>query len=133
MMRHSYRSGSPGRKLSRRVLLAASGSTGVLAACGRPGRSGSTARPAGGSAPSAPKAGGHLNVSMPADPFDFDPTGKPSENTNAIRPAYDSLLSFKTGSDVAPADTILEPAIAERWESPDGQTFIFHLRQGRHE
>jgi len=67
---------------------------------------------------------------MPADPFDFDPTGKPSENQNAIRPAYDSLLSFETGPDVKPADEILQSGVAEKWESPDGQTYIFHLQSG---
>jgi peptide/nickel transport system substrate-binding protein len=67
---------------------------------------------------------------MPADPYDFDPTGKPSENQNAIKPAYDSLLSFKTGPGVNPADMILQPGIADKWESPDGQTYIFHLREG---
>jgi peptide/nickel transport system substrate-binding protein len=114
------------RRVKRRALLASSGSVAVLAACHQQGGANSGTSGAAGK----PKTGGHLNVAMPADPYDFDPTGKPSENQNAIKPAYDSLLSYKTGPGVNPAEMILQPAIAEKWESPDGQTYIFHLRQG---
>jgi ABC-type transport system substrate-binding protein len=114
------------RRIGRRALLATSGSVALLAACRQQG--GTSSSPSGAS--NKPVTGGRLNVSMPADPFDFDPTGKPSENQNAIKPVYDSLLAYKTGPGVNPADIVLQPGIAETWESPDGQTYIFHLRQG---
>jgi ABC-type transport system substrate-binding protein len=115
------------QRVSRRGVLAASGAAALLAACGG---SSKTASKASSGQAQAPKTGGQLNVAWPVDPFDFDPTGKPSENTNAIKPAYDSLLTFKAGPDVKTSDEILQPGIAQKWESPDGQTFIFHMQPG---
>ena len=112
----------------RRVLGVALSGAGAaaLAACSK--RNGSQVSSSNKSG--TPKYGGQLNVALPADPYDFDPTSKPKENSNAIKPAYDSLLSLKTTPDVDAAATVLQPGLAERWEAPDGQTFTFHLTQG---
>jgi peptide/nickel transport system substrate-binding protein len=56
--------------------------------------------------------------------------GKGTPNVNGIRHAYSSLLQFKNGPNVKYGELTLEPALAEKWETPDGQTFTFHLRKG---
>jgi peptide/nickel transport system substrate-binding protein len=66
---------------------------------------------------------------MNDDPSDVDPTHKPTENKEPMRMSYDSLLSLKTGSGVGPTDLVLQPGLADSWETPDGQTFTFHLNQ----
>ena len=115
---------------NRRRFLASTSLPALLTACAVRGGSRSTGISGATARSSTPRTGGKLNVSLPADPFDFDPTGKPSENQNAIRPVYDSLLSFKTGPGVKPAEETLQPGVAQSWETPDGQTYIFHLQPG---
>jgi len=39
-------------------------------------------------------------------------------------------LRHKVGADVPPGAFIVEPDLAERWETPNDTTYIFHLRQG---
>jgi peptide/nickel transport system substrate-binding protein len=48
----------------------------------------------------------------------------------ALSFVYNKLLRHKVGPDVPPGTFIVEPDLAERWESPDDTTYIFHLRQG---
>ena len=43
---------------------------------------------------------------------------------------YSKLLRHKVGGDVQPGAFIVEPDLAERWETPDDTTYIFYLRQG---
>jgi peptide/nickel transport system substrate-binding protein len=43
---------------------------------------------------------------------------------------YSTLVRHKVGPDVQPGTFIVEPHLAERWETPDDTTYIFHLRQG---
>lgn len=116
------------RRLSRRRVIAASvgGSASLFAACagGRRSRATST------TGSNQPKLGGQLNVPTTLDPFDFDPTSRPSENRNPIGIAYDSLLTVKSGPGVKYDDLIVAPNLVQRWETPDAQTFTFHLGPG---
>lgn len=121
------------RRFSRRRLVglaAVGGATLALAGCS--GRNAGTAqRPSTGVA-GTPRAGGKLNVRVPNDPFDWDMsyTGKTIPNDFGISMAYESLLSFKHGAGVKYGDSLLQPQLAEKWETPDPQTYTFHLRQG---
>lgn len=40
------------------------------------------------------------------------------------------LLGYKSGPGVNYTDLILEPELAQSWESPDAQQFTFHLAPG---
>jgi len=64
------------------------------------------------------------------DAFDFDPTGNPLQNGPWIELAYNALLSVKAGPDVTYSDLTVEPGLADRWETPDGATYTFHLHPG---
>ena len=128
------RRGLPHRGLSRRALgvtAAGTGTAAFLAACGSkkgPGASGST--PAGAAQQGKPRSGGQINLTVNADPFNFDPTGKPVDNAAFIILAYDCLLTAQFGPGVAFADLVIQPSLADRWETPDGQNFTFHLHPG---
>jgi peptide/nickel transport system substrate-binding protein len=120
-------------RISRRRALggaaAGAGSLALLAACGTRQ---SSSKPSGSGAGNQPKLGGAITVRTTVDPFDWDSTyvGKGTPNVNGLRHAYSSLLQFKSGPGVKYEDLILEPALAEKWETPDGQTYTFHLRKG---
>jgi peptide/nickel transport system substrate-binding protein len=132
MARESYWGRQAEKRLNRRRALAAAsaaGATVALAACGRGG--GSTSSGASGqSAGVAPRQGGTLTARQLTDPFDFDPTGKPTNNRSPVSQCYDSLLSFKATPDNPYNNVVLMPGLAEQWEAPDGLTFTFHLRKG---
>lgn len=122
-----------GRRLSRRRVLglaaAGAGAAALLAACGQ--RAGSST--SGQKAPAAqPRSGGTINVWQPHDPFDFDVTylGKNTNNREGIRHAYSTLIRFKFGPEVKYNDLLLEPSLADKWETPDDQTYTFRLRPG---
>src|SRR5574341_1908975 len=76
-----------------------------------------------------PKRGGILHA-RGWDPPHFDPhlTRNFKSNT-ALSFVYSKLLRHKVGPDVPPGAFIVEPDLAERWESPDDTTYIFYLRQ----
>jgi peptide/nickel transport system substrate-binding protein len=118
------------QRLSRRRALAAGlagAGAGVLAACGnRAGKQPSSQ----GNAAEKPKSGGQVNLATPTDPFDLDPTTGEQNSRQILPMAYDSLLSVKTGAGVKYNDLVLGPGLADRWETPDGQTFTFHLHPG---
>jgi peptide/nickel transport system substrate-binding protein len=120
-----------GRGLSRRQALglaAGSGMAGMLMACGRSTGGASTT---GATQASQPKQGGTLNVAQSSDdPSSFDPVTQHKETGQTMLWTNDALLSFKTGSGVQFTQMDVLPGLAERWESPDAQTFTFHLRPG---
>ena len=134
----SANSASVGRaaayRLSRRralgVAATGAGALALLSACGK-SKSG-----AKGSATSAqagkPRYGGQLNATIKSDPFDFDPSGKATGtgNRETVAEVFDSLLHFKAGPDVNPVSLVIEPGLADRWETPDAQTYIYHLHPG---
>jgi ABC-type transport system substrate-binding protein len=120
------------RRLSRRQALgttvASAAGLGLAAACG--GRAGSPATKSS-SQPSQPKSGGILNVAQSADdPSSFDPVTQHKETGQTMLWTNDALLAFKTGSGVQYTQMEVRPGLAERWESPDAQTFTFHLTPG---
>jgi peptide/nickel transport system substrate-binding protein len=119
----------PVRPTRRRLLIygTAGSASLALAACGSRGASRQSSSPAKTAGKARP--GGQLNVRQLTDPFDFDPTGKPTNNRAPMAYAYDSLLSFQSGPNVAFYDVKIQPGLAERYEAPDGVTFTFHLRK----
>jgi peptide/nickel transport system substrate-binding protein len=118
------------KRLTRRRLAAASGiATAGLAACGRRGQSGSSTQ---GTASSAPRSGGKLLTPVPNDPSDWDMSylGRNVPNPYGQNLAYDTLLGVKHGADVKYEEFVLQPSLADRWETPDAQTYTFHIRPG---
>jgi len=118
-------------RLTRRRTLglgSAGAATLLAAACGR--GSGGAPKSAPGSGSGAPRMGGTLTARQTSDPYDFDPTGKPTNNRSVMCQCYDSLLSFKATPGQDYNDVVLQPGLAEKWEAPDGVTFTFHLRKG---
>jgi peptide/nickel transport system substrate-binding protein len=78
----------------------------------------------------SPQRGGILRA-RGWDPVHFDPhVTRNFKSHTALSFVYSKLLRHKVGPDVAPGTFIVEPDLAERWESPDDTTYIFHLRQG---
>jgi peptide/nickel transport system substrate-binding protein len=80
---------------------------------------GATAATAG-----TPRQGGTLVWAMTSDPVTLAPFGV--TNTSAYEPGnlcYESLVRWDR-------NLAVQPALAESWETPDKQTYIFHLRQG---
>lgn len=124
-----HRHGAHQRFLNRRSAITGAVATGIaLAACG--GRS-TGARPASGtSAQTKPVRGGQVNLPQGNDPYNYDPTVEPQSNAFITALATDALLDAKTGADVKFAQEILQPGLADRWETPDPQTYIFHLHPG---
>lgn len=120
-------------RVSRRralgIAASAAASLAVLSACGRGGNV-SKATPAASGQAGKPKPGGQLNLTMKTDPFDMDPSHKASANHVAIIHTYSSLLAIKSGPSVKYEQLIVEPSLAASWESPDAQTYTFHLRNG---
>src|SRR5205823_13604439 len=80
-----------------------------------------------------PKYGGVLKERITTDPFDWDLSyvGKSIPNGDGMSFAYNSLLGYKYGPDVAFNDLSLRPELAESWQvSPDAETFTFNLKKG---
>jgi peptide/nickel transport system substrate-binding protein len=77
-----------------------------------------------------PKHGGTLRV-RGWDPPHFDPHATINNVTNYVASfVYSRLVRHKVGADVPPGSFIVEPDLAERWDTPDDTTYVFHLRQG---
>jgi peptide/nickel transport system substrate-binding protein len=106
------------------------GSGGALAlatACGR-----RTTAPGGtaASSNSQPHTGGTLRIWVQHDPTDWaTSTGTASPQMEGRELAYNGLLKFQTGSQVPFDSLTVQPELAESWESPDDQTYTFHLRK----
>src|SRR5215470_19730083 len=79
-----------------------------------------------------PRRGGILRV-RGWDPVHFDPQLTRNFKTNTtLSFVYSTLLRHKVGAGTQPGTFTVEPHLAERWETPDDTTYIFHLRQGVH-
>jgi peptide/nickel transport system substrate-binding protein len=77
-----------------------------------------------------PRRGGVLRV-RGWDPPHFDPHSTINNFTNYVASFfYSRLVRHKAGADVQPGAFIVEPDLAERWETPDETTYIFYLRKG---
>lgn len=126
-----YRPAGP--PLTRRVALrvaAAGAAAGTIAvACGG-GRKSQTVTGPSAEKAGQPRRGGQLVLAEKGDPETLDPSSQRTPAAEAMGLTNDSLLGFKTGADVKYTDVVLRPVLAERWETPDAQTFIFHLRNG---
>jgi peptide/nickel transport system substrate-binding protein len=123
------------RRVSRRRILgwAAAGLAAGLAACGnRASRNGSSAGQASGSQAATPQQGGVLRLRTTKDFFDFDTSGggKSSPNDSATTLVYETLVGFRRDPSLAYTDMEAVPRLAQSWETPDAQTFTFHLRTG---
>ena len=120
-----------GRRLSRRHVLGLSaagmGAGALLAACGKTGHQSKGANAKAGPA-GQPRYGGQLNVANIRDPATFDPATKLSDVQTNLSLTSDPLLGFDAGPKVPFTDIVVKPRLAERWETPDAQTFTFHLR-----
>src|SRR5579862_6808375 len=87
------------RRVTRRRLLAAAGTSGLALAVACGSRQGST----GSAKPSQsrqPKAGGRFNQAVKDDPPSFDPSTRFNITGQVLGMTSDRLLSWKTGSDV---------------------------------
>src|SRR5262245_56598830 len=74
-----------------------------------------------------PRRGGILRV-RGWDPVHFDPQLTRNFKTNTtLSFVYSTLLRHKVGAGTQPGTFTVEPHLAERWETPDDTTYIFHL------
>jgi len=78
-----------------------------------------------------PKRGGTLRV-RGFDPPHFDPhlPGGGFRTQATLSFVYSTLLRHRLGPSVAPGTYTVEPHLAERWDTPNETTYLFHLRQG---
>ena len=117
-----------GARISRRrAIVGASALAGgaALAACG--------SKPTGAStsgAQAAPRTGGTVTVQQNQEPISLDPSTKVAASAMGTTPICDSLLVFKSGPSIKYSDLQIGPNLAAKWETPDPQTYIYHLRNG---
>jgi peptide/nickel transport system substrate-binding protein len=136
--------GSPtiGRRRVLAGIAAASGAgAAFLAACGGGSSTsdsgGKQASPAAtqaaaqaGAAPAGqPKRGGTLSLATQnrAPNRDVHLQTTALVQSSNVGPAYSRLLKFKVGQGIV-GDSLPAPDLAEKWEQPDPQTLVFHLR-----
>jgi peptide/nickel transport system substrate-binding protein len=82
-----------------------------------------------GAAAEQPKRGGILRV-RGFDPPHFSPFPFNFKTHSTLSFVYSGLVRYKVSPEVPPGIFIVEPELAERWETPDETTYVFHLRQG---
>ena len=124
--------GRPSRRRvgRRRVLKLAGAGAGIIPLAAACRRAGSTANQSGAAA-SQPKYGGSISPRITADITIWNAsTERSTDVTKGIRPVYDGLLGYKSSADVAYDRYAVQPRLAEKWEIPDPQTYLFHLRKG---
>ncbi|TMC49581.1 MAG: ABC transporter substrate-binding protein [Chloroflexi bacterium] len=102
----------------------------VLAACGTPASPAPAGNTPAASAPTSapavlkPKSGGKITWAIENDPVNLIPFGAISTSNQWGKEfMYDSLVEWDK-------DLLVKPALAEKWETPDAKTWIWHLRQG---
>jgi peptide/nickel transport system substrate-binding protein len=129
----SGRMNRPSRRGFLRAGAAGGAALGIAAllGCGTRAKQQSSAQ-AGTGSQASPKTGGKAAVNVGADPFDWDLSyvGKSIPNGNGQALAYESLLQFQYGPAIKFGDLQVIPSLAERYETPDSETFTFHLRPG---
>src|SRR5438128_4510453 len=77
-----------------------------------------------------PRRGGILRV-RGYDPVHFEHHLTNNARTNTtLSFVHSTLLRYKVGPEIAPGTYTVEPHLAERWETPDDLTYVFHLRRG---
>ncbi|MCB0156414.1 MAG: ABC transporter substrate-binding protein, partial [Anaerolineae bacterium] len=82
------------------------------------------AEPTAAPAPSGPTQGGEVTWAIEQDPVNLIPFGAvATANHWGKEFMYDSLLEWDK-------DLLVQPALAESWEAPDDNTWIFNLREG---
>lgn len=114
------------QEVSRRRILQAAivsgggmGLAALLAACGG-GTTGAPTPPTSGT----PRAGGSLTWGLLSDPVTLAPFGIGNTSSAEVKNlVYESLVRWDRNLQI-------QPALAERWETPDIQTYVFHLRRG---
>ncbi len=103
------------RSLTRRQLLQGGAALGAAALVPRAGRA---------QAPKPPKAGGASVWAAETDPVALNPiTNSNFSSTQGFEHSYESLTAFDARLNIV-------PALAERWDTPDPTTYVFHLRRG---
>src|SRR5581483_6844648 len=104
-------------RLGRRELLAGAAALGVAPAlAGIPARAAAQA--------GAPRPGGASVWAAETDPVALNPiTNSNFSSTQGFEHCYESLTAFD-------AKLQIVPALAERWETPNPTTYVFHLRRG---
>lgn len=100
----------------------------ALAACG--GGAAPASAPASGAAPSAvasagaPKMGGNIRVGLDSEIANLDPMKSALVvDRQILYNVFDSLVALDK-------DLKIVPALAESWDTPDPQTYVFHLKKG---
>ena len=121
---------------SRRQLLTAAGAGAgaglLLTACAKGSAGGGRSKALAPTLTSQPRSGGNVSVAQSSDPYDWDVSslGWTTNNGEGVSLAYTPAIRFRSGTDV-PYDALsIEPALADTWETPDAQTYTFHLRPG---
>ena len=129
--RANQRGDSAVRRYGRRTLMGAAltgGAVGfgvALAGCERRGsRTGST--PALNGNAGAPRSGGRLRLADKDEPENFDVSRKLSYY-QVLSITNDSLITYQAGPGVDYNSRTVAPNLAEKWESPDAQTYVFTL------
>ena len=122
----------PGRwRTNRRQILGVAASGGgvlLLAGCGARG-SRQTSQ-AGGSSSGKPRTGGQITSAQSEENVSFDASTKLAASARGNMATCESLMSFKSGPSIKWEDLQIQPRLAEKYETPDPQTYIFHLRSG---
>jgi len=117
------------REVTRRRVLAgaaAAGGTAFLAGCGvKQSGSGAANRSSG-----KVKEGGRYAENVKADSPSFDPATRFVTTAAEVEFTQDRLIGWKTGPEVKYTDFFMEPRLADKWETPDAQTYTFHLHPG---
>src|SRR5581483_8852315 len=105
-------------RLGRRELLKGAAALGAV-----PALAGIPAR-AAAQAAGAPRPGGTSVWAAETDPVALNPiTNSNFSSTQGFEHCYESLTAFD-------AKLQIVPALAERWETPNPTTYVFHLRRG---
>ncbi len=84
-----------------------------------------TAAPAPAATPAGqPKPGGATVWAAESDPVSMNPiTNSAFQSTQGFEHSYESLTGYDSRMRII-------PALAERWDTPDENTYVFHLRRG---